>query len=92
MTAWEELVFVLLSVYLLSVAWLALDILFGRSRGAARLRAEGVSTGGLLLMSAAWPIMMVGPWLTWVVMETCEAIRTLHAVAVVAWEEFSERM
>lgn len=89
MTAGEELFIVLSSAYLISVLWLSLDAVFGRSKGAARLRAEGATTAELIWMAVIWPILMVGPGVMTVVLSIAEAMRTAKAVLVVAWEEMS---
>lgn len=91
MTASEELAVVLLSVYVFSVVWLVLDVLLGHSRGAAKMRAGGMTTWELVGMSVGWPILMVLPCLTWLVMEAREAVGVVRALAVVAWEEIFGR-
>ncbi len=91
MTMAEEFVLVLLMFYLLSVVWLVLDVLFGHSKGAAKLRAVGLATWELVAMSVFWPVLLVGPWAAVAVLATASALRTARAVMIVTWEEISGR-
>jgi len=91
MTITEELFLVLLAAYLLSVVWLVLDILFGHSKGVAKMWADGLATWELIAMSVFWPVLLVGPWLATVVLATASVLRTAWAVMVVTWDEISRR-
>jgi len=91
MIASEELLIILMSVYLLGVLWLALDAAFGKSKGAARLRAKGATTGKLIWMAIGWPALMVDPYLKVAILSIMGTMHVIRAVLVVVWKEMSDK-